>query len=438
MKISRHLIKTMLFWLFISSISHATEPLQVEYFTTPTGIPVMFYHTMDVPILDINLAFHAGSALDEQRFGLSTLTTRLLNQGSNGQDANIIADQFANVGAQFGAENNRDMVLITLRTLTKPDALEPAVQTLASIVQHPDFPEDAFFREKNQQLISIQQMQESPDEVADQTFFQALYQAHPYAHPINGNKTTLEAITKEDVRHFYQKYFTQKNAHIVIVGAIDKTKALALAKTLTQNLPVGQKVPETIKAHHLPTEMDVEVPFNTSQTVLRIGQIGINHQSKDYFPLLVGNYILGGGTLVSELAHELREKRGLTYGVYSQFTPMPGLGPFIIGFSTQNKQAKTAETLTRETLGAFIQHGPSEQELLDAKAYLTGSFPLSLASNQSLAAILTKITFYNLPNDYLSHYIEHINAVTAIDIKNAFQAQINPSKLLQVSVGPHE
>ncbi len=175
--------------------------------------------------------------------------------------------------------------------------------------------------------------------------------------------------------------------------------------------------------------------FPSSQTVLRLGQLGITHHDHHYFPLIVGNYILGGGSLVSKLSHELREKRGLTYGVYSQFFPRPGKGPFLISFSTKNSQSKTAIEVTRTTLSTFIKTGPSAHELLAAKQYLTGSYPLSLASNSSIADMLLKIAFYHLPSDYLQTYVEHINAVSTEDIKQAFQQLIVPNKLLQVSVG---
>ncbi len=431
----KFLFKIALLLLSVQTTLYANTPLNIESFTTATGVPVMFYQTMDVPMLDINIAFHAGSAFDGQQFGLSALTTHLLNQGSSHYTANQIADQLASVGAQYKAESNRDMILIGLKTLSKPDALTPAIQTLASTLQYPDFPEDAFLAQKKQQFIRIQHVQESAEDLGDQTFFQALYQAHPYAHPIDGNATTLDTITKADVQHFYQRFFTKKNVHIVLVGAINKTKALEIANTLTQHLPTGQKASSTPLARPLSTEMDIEVPFDSSQTVIRVGHLGMNHQNQHYFALIVGNHILGGGSLVSQLAHELREKRGLTYGAYSEFTPMPGIGPFIIRLSTRHTQAKLAETLTRDTLATFIKNGPSKQELMDAKAYLTGGFPVALASNESLAAILIKINFYDLPKDYLNHYIEHINAVTEDEIKQAFQAQIDPAKLLQVSVG---
>ena len=169
---------------------------------------------------------------------------------------------------------------------------------------------------------------------------------------------------------------------------------------------------------------------------MRIGQLGITHANAHYFPLQVGSYILGGGSLVSKLANELREKRGLTYSVSSQFSPMPGRGPFVISLSTKNSQSNTALAITRETLLSFIKSGPTEQELIATKLYLTGSFPMSLASNRSIADMLLKIAFYHLPSDFINTYIDNINAVSIKDITDAFQQQVNPNTLLQVTVGP--
>jgi zinc protease len=144
---------------------------------------------------------------------------------------------------------------------------------------------------------------------------------------------------------------------------------------------------------------------------------------------------LGGGNLISILATELREKRGLTYGVYSQFSHLTGLGPFMISFSTEQTQARSAENLTRKLLEQFIQTGPSAAELKAAKKYLTGSFPLSIASNQNMAHILLSMLFYGLPDNYLETYVQSIQAVTAQQIQKAFKTHINPARLLSVTVG---
>jgi zinc protease len=169
--------------------------------------------------------------------------------------------------------------------------------------------------------------------------------------------------------------------------------------------------------------------------MVRLGQVGIDHSNPNYFPLMVGNYILGGGSMVSRLSQEVREKRGLTYGIDSQFAPMPGEGPFIISLSTKNKETANALKITEDTLHTFINEGPNKQELEAAKQYLTGSFPLSLASNRSIATLLLRMAFYHLPDNYLDTYVARINAVTQDEIKKAFKQQINPEKLLLITVG---
>ncbi|MCH9756541.1 MAG: insulinase family protein [Gammaproteobacteria bacterium] len=431
----RHLLIFFGLWFTLLNAASATSTPPIQRWQTKQGTPVIFYQAMDIPMLSISLAFRAGAAYDEQRFGLSTLTTRLLNQGNDGLDANTLANRLAETGAQFSSENNRDMIVLHLKTLTEKEALKQATNLFTRIVKQPDFPKKAFEREKNQQQMAIRQALESPDEVANQTFFRALYQAHPYAHPINGDLNTLNAITLKDVQHFHQTFFVAQNATLVLVGALNRKDAEALAEKITLTIPKGKKAPMIPDAKPLPESMDVNVPFPSSQTVLRLGQLGINHHDTRYFPLLVGNYTLGGGALVSRLAEELREKRGLTYGVHSQFVPMPERGPFVIGFSTKNEQAETAETLTRDTLEAFVKTGPSNAELKAAKQYLIGSFPLSIASNQSMASILLKMAFYGLPDNYLDTYTDNINAVSTQQIQSAFQKSVHPKRLLQVMVG---
>ncbi|STX52527.1 zinc protease (peptidase, M16 family) [Legionella busanensis] len=411
------------------------QSFKIERWKTANGAQVVFYQAMEVPILNINIAFAAGSAYDGANFGLSALTTELLDQGAGNYDATQLAEKIADTGAQYNAETTRDMVVLQFKTLTKEDALTPAIDALTTIINKPLFKQEAFNREKNQQLIAIAQRQESPDEVANIAFFNKLYGNHPYAHPILGTEQTVKAINLNQVRDFYKRYFTSQNATIILVGAIDTAQAHKLAEHLTSGLRQGSPAPETPKAVPLSAEEKVTINYPSSQTILRLGQTGINHANPSYFPLMVGNYILGGGVLVSRLANEVREKRGLTYGVVSQFIPMPGIGPFLINLSTVNQQADTALKITKETLINFLTNGPTEEELAAAKQYMTGSFPLSLASNSNIAGMLLRIAFYKLPDDYLDTYITHINAVSTDDIKKAFDETLQPNKMLLVSVG---
>ncbi len=426
-------IITIILSLFISNAM--ALPLKTQKWQTKNGARVVFYQANDVPMLDIYVAFAAGSAYDGKLFGLSALTTNLLNQGNGPFDATQIAENLDQTGAQFNAENSRDIALFHLRTLNHDEALNPATETFSLIITKPQFRQDAFNREKNQLLSLILQKQESPDEIANIEFFNKLYGDHPYAHPINGTSLSVNKIQPWQVRDFYKQYFVGSNAIIVMVGAISQEKATQLAEKIIAALPKGEPAPAIVQAQPLIKPEQTTIPFPSSQTILRLGQLGITHQHPDYFPLLMGNYILGGGAMVSQLAIEIREKRGLSYNVNSQLIPMPANGAFIIALSTKTNQAEKALQVSRETLNHFLNHGPTEKELADAKQYLAGSFSLSLASNSSIANMLLRIAFYNLPDDYLDTYVAQLENVSTLDIKRAFKAFIQPENLLQITVG---
>jgi zinc protease len=429
-----NLFKIVLFTSIILNAAFA-HAFPTQKWVTSNGVNVIFYQAMEVPMLDISLAFAAGSAYDQKNFGLSSLTAHMLNEGSAGISATHIAESLADTGAQFDILTSRDMVVFNLRTLTHIDALDQATTTFTQIINHPDFPSVALEREKNQFLMAIEQTNESPDELATQLFFQNLYGEHPYAHPVNGTKETIEKINQAQVTQFYKKYYISNNAVLVLVGAIDLKTAHQLANKMTHELSPGTTAEPITKATPLAQAARIITAFPSSQTVLRLGQLGINHANPNYFPLMVGNYILGGGSLVSQLAVEVREKRGLTYNIDSQFVPMPGPGPFFIGLSTKNDQAKAALILTEQILKQFVIKGPNQHELDAAKNYLTGSFPMSLGSNRSIAALLLRMSFYHLPSNYLDTYLEQINKVSIADIKRAFQQEVHPEKLLLITVG---
>lgn len=408
---------------------------KTEKWLTNNGVQVVFYQAMEVPMLDVSLAFAAGSAYDKNQYGLSALTTQMINQGNSGKDATAIAQALADTGSQFDAETSRDMVIFNLRTLTSKATLEQSTSTFTQIINHPDFPDNAFEGEKQQLLMAVKQAEDSPDGLANLNFFQTLYLHHPYAHPVNGTTATLNAINKNHLIEFYKQYYVSSNAVLVMVGAIDSQKAHQLADKLTQDLPKGSPAASIPKAMQLTKAQKIQIPFPSSQTIVRLGQIGIDHRNPNYFPLMVGNYILGGGALTSRLAIEVREKRGLTYGISSQFSPMPGNGPFIISLSTKNNQSSNAIKIIEDTLNLFINNGPNQQELESAQQYLTGSFPLSLASNRAIASLLLRMAFYHLPDNYLANYVVQINAVTVDEIKQAFKQQVTPNQLLLVTVG---
>ena len=408
--------------------------LKTEQWTTKNGAKVVFYQANEVPMLDVFVAFNAGSAYDGNHYGLSSLTAQLMSEGSGSLNANQCAEQVADTGAQLNIETSRHMSLLHLRTLTHEKALENASHLFKLMLTKPLFSSGAFYQEKSQLLASIAKTLESPDDIANIAFFNKLYANHPYAHPINGTEHSVKSIQPWQIRQFYKQYYVGSNAIIVMVGAISDEKAHELANQLTEQLPEGAPAPSIPDAKPLETAMTEDIQFPSSQSVLRLGQLGITHKNPAYFPLMVGNYILGGG-LVSRLSQEIREKRGLSYNTSSELMPLPANGVFIISLSTKNKQRNQAIEITKKTLNDFINQGPTDKELADAKQYLIGNFALSLASNSSIAGMLVRLRFYDLPDNYLDTYIAQIENVTAEDVRNAFRTLIKPDQLLQVTVG---
>ncbi|OGV27753.1 MAG: hypothetical protein A3F18_00775 [Legionellales bacterium RIFCSPHIGHO2_12_FULL_37_14] len=417
----------------LSFTSYAQIPIKIA---NPYNVPVLFLASDSVPMVTVHVGFKAGSAMDGELFGLSALTSSLLTKGYANLNTQEVANLIADTGAIIDASTSRDMLDLAINSLTEPMAYKNAMQIFTAILSKPSFSNANLEQQKKQQQAVLRFDKESPNAVAINDFFQSLYLTHPYAHPINGTAKTIQKITRKDVVSFYERYLVRENAVIVIVGKISVNEAKKLANDILSKLKKGKKAPNIPLAKPLTKPFSKHIDFKATQTTFYLGQLGITHHNKNYFPLMVGNYILGSGDLNSRLSLVLREKNGLTYGVSSEFLPMPGIGPFYIHFATKNRAANEALELTNQVVKDFITKGPTEDELNKAKAYLVGSFPLALASNTSIAGKLLKIAFYDLPYDFLATYVQNLQAVTAEEVKIAMQATLRASNMLTVEVGP--
>jgi zinc protease len=413
----------------------------IQTWTSTNGARVYYVPTEGLPLVDIRVVFDAGSARDGSQFGLATLTSGLLDTGAGQWDADTIAQRLEGVGARLSTGVSRDTAWLSLRSLTTPKLLEPALETLREIIQHPSFNVVDFEREKKNLLVGLKQREESPAELAGIAFFQALYGDHPYAHPKEGIISTVEKLTREDLQQFYQRYYAAKNALIVIVGEVDRPQAESIASRLLTGLPAGEAAP-ALPAVAQPSASNTERKFFPSaQTHVYSGVPGMKVGDPDYFPLYVGNHILGGSGLVSKISEEVREKRGLSYSAYSYFFPFRVEGPFMMGLQTKKGQSDEALNVMQKTLRDFINAGPTPKELEASKKNITGGFAMRLDSNQKLIDQVASIAFYGLPLDYLDTFIGKVEAVTPQQIQTAFKARIAPDKLQTVLVGadgPHE
>lgn len=417
-------------------VQSAEAGLTIQHWTTANGARVYFVQAPELPIVDVRAVFDAGSAKDEGKGGVAQLTNGLLGSGAGDLNADQIADRFEGVGAQFSSNAQRDMAIVSLRSLTTDNnLLDPALDTLALVLTQPSFPAGDFERERRRMLIALRGEQESPEALAQKAFFRAVYGDHPYAAPPLGTEETVKALTRDEVMAFYKRYYVARNATIAIVGALDRKGAERLAERIVGKLPEGSAAAVVPPVKPLAEAKAEHIDFPSEQTHVLTGQPGVTREDPDYFPLYVGNHILGGSGLVSRINDEVREKRGLSYSAYSYFMPMRAQGPFIAGLQTRNSQAEQALTVLRNVLSDFIEKGPTNAELVAAKKNITGGFPLRLDSNGKIVENLAVIGFYKLPLNYLDTFNQKVDAVTTQQIRDVFKRRIGPERLVTVKVG---
>ncbi len=408
----------------------------IQTWQSEKGANVYFVEAKELPIVDIQIIFDAGSSRNGKKAGLAGLTNSLLDEGAGGLTADQISQGFDNLGANYGASAGYDSASISLRSLSDPALLEPALENLARVLVKPDFPENALARQKNRALIGIRSKQQSPGALASDAFFAEVFKGHPYAVPSSGTEESISAMARNDVVSFHKNYYVTKNATIAIVGDLTKAQAMAMVEKLLKGLPAGEK-PQSIPAVQvLEKAATIQIDYPSTQTHILLGQTGIKRGDADYFPLYVGNHVLGGGGMVSRLFVEIREKRGLSYSANSYFSPMRENGPFTASLQTRTDQTEEALSLLREHLKIFIDNGPTEAELEASKKNITGGFPLRLSSNSKIIAYIGMIGFYGLPEDYLETFNANVNAVTVDQIKDAFKRRLSPDKFVTVMVGP--
>ncbi len=407
----------------------------IEHWTTKNGARVYFVHAPELPMVDMRITFDAGAARDGSDPGVSILTNGLLSEGAGGLTANEIAERFESIGARFGNSAHRDMATLSLRTLSEKKIYDKAVATLTTILTMPNFPKAAFERERSHLLTTLKRHKQSPGSLADEAFFGAVYEGHPYQLLPTGTEAGINGLSIDKLKSFYEKYYVGQNAVLAIVGDLDRNAAEKLVETLVGLLPAGQPADDLPTVASLKKGKSIRIEHPSTQTHILVGQPGMKRGDPDYFALYVGNHMLGGSGLVARLSNEIREKRGLAYSSYSYFLPMRKNGPYTIGLQTKNESAEEALTVLRETIGKFIKEGPTAKELDASKKNITGGFPLRISSNKKIIDYIGMIGFYNLPLDYLDTFNSKVQAVTVEDIKKAFQKRIHMDKMVTVMVG---
>jgi zinc protease len=428
--------------LLAGVFSTAQAAIPIEHWTHASGARVYLVASPSIPMLDVQLDFDGGSRRDPAaQAGLAGATAGLLSDGVAAQpglpalDENQLSEAWLDLGAQFGAQASADRFTLSLRTLTEPDLLQRAVALAARQIAAPAWPQAVWQRDRERILASLKEAENRPGTHANRAFARAVYGQHPYG--FQPDAATFNAINVADMQAFYRRHVVACRAQVTLVGAIDRAQADAIVGQFMAPLKSHgcESLPAVPQVRALERAVEERLPFAAAQAQVSIGQPGIARNDPDFFPLFVGNYILGGGGFVSRLTTEVREKRGLTYSVFSYFAPGRHAGAFQIGLTTRPDQAAQAVEVSRNVVKQFVEQGPTEAELVAAKAYLVNGFSLSIDSNRKLLDNVANIGWNGLPLDYLDTWTQQIERVSVADIRRAFARVLQPDRMVTVVVG---
>ena len=424
----------------------ALAGIPIQQWTQASGAQVYLVESPAIAMVDVQIDFDAGARRDPAaQAGLASVTTGMLNKGvlardgAPAMDENALSEAWADLGAQFGAGATSDRMGFSLRSLTDPELLDKAVALAAREIAEPSFPDAIWQRERQRIQAALKESYTRPASIIGRAYAQAVYGTHPYGYETT--EATLARINVADMRALHAASVVACRARISMVGAVTRAQADAIAARLLSRLPQQPcaslpPLPEVAEVAPLAQAEEKRIAFDSAQAHVLIGQPGYKRADPDYFALTVGNYILGGGGFVSRLTLEVREKRGLTYGVSSYFSPGLHAGAFTVGLQTRPDQAPQAVALVRDVLKEFVANGPTEAELKAAKDNLIGGFALRMDSNRKLLDNVSNIAWNRLPLDYLDTWSQKVEAVSAAEIRAAFQRKLQPDRMVTVVVGP--
>ena len=419
--------------------------IPIEHWTQASGAKVYLVQSPAIAMLDVQIDFDAGSRRDPSgKAGLAGMTASMLDKGVKAKDGapeldeNALSEAWADLGAQFGASASADRMYFSLRSLTDPALLDKAVALAAREIAEPSFPERIWSRERQRVQAALKESLTRPATLAGRAYGPAVYGSHPYGYEMT--EATLAQISVADMQAAHGAGVVACRARISMVGAVTRAQADAIAARLLSRLPqvnCASLPPPPVVAEVVPLTEAVEkrIAFDSAQAHVLIGQPGYKRADPDYFALTVGNYILGGGGFVSRLTTEVREKRGLTYGVSSYFAPGLHAGSFTVGLQTRPDQTAQAVELVRQVVNDFVAKGPTDSELKAAKDNLMGGFALRIDSNRKLLDNIASIAWNDLPLDYLDSWTEQVNKVSVDYVKAAFARKLQPEKMVTVILG---
>ncbi len=422
-------------WHHISPpIPTSTGTPHIEREILENGMTLLILERRSLPILTVDIKLRGGAMYDTERLaGIANLTSKLLTEGTVRRTATQISEEIDFIGGRLTTLCGDDYAGARL-TILKRD-IDTGFDLLSDILMNPAFREEEISKKRGRILAGIIQEKEDPGSVASRAFYNMVFDGHPYHRPVKGFAETLPEIKQKDIFSFYNRYYQPNNLIMAIAGDITRDEALSIVK---RYFGKWEKRPIDFPAFASPSISDKRmvkiVDKDITQANIFMGGLGIERTHPDYYSVRLMNHILGGGGFSSRLMNNIRDDLGLVYSIYSHFGMKVYSGTFFVNLQTKNESANQAIEEVIKEMRRIRSDMVSDEELRDAKSYITGSFPLRIDTNSKAAGILTSIEFYNLGIDYFEEFPKGINAVTKEDVLKAARKYLNPDNYILVVV----
>ncbi len=425
------ILMTLLLWAMPAD---AVPPIQERQLDN--GLRILLMEAHNVPMVSMQLTLASGSRFDPaNKGGTATLLAAMLGDHTARHGHEALARRLDAEAIQLGANADREGLNLSLTVLK--EVFPAGIDALAEALLEPGWNKARFKLIKENAISAAQKAQEEPGTRAAQASVELLFGDHPYGHPAGGTLDTLKNVRLTDLQHLYQTQLKPEGSVLAVSGDITMRE---LVELLEPSLKGWSGAPETglfdienAESVHGQAR-SIEMP--TTQTLAQLVRLGPARKDADFFSAFVLNHLLGGGGFGSRLMEEVREKRGLVYGVYSYFIPLAAEGPFIITLQTRANQAAEAEGVVRLVLQEMYDGRITKRQLNETKANLIGSFAQRMDSNRERVGLMGMIGFYQMPLDYLQVWTEKVESVTLADVQASARMYMNPGMWNLVQVGP--
>lgn len=421
------------FALVLALVAPALAEVKIQEVTSPGGFKAWLVEDHGIPFTALEIRFVGGTSLDAPgKRGATYLMSGLIEEGAGDLDSRGFAEARDGLAASFHFSASGDSFGVSAKFLT--ENRDQAVDLLALALTKPRFDQDAVDRVREQVLTGLRSDEKDPGTIASRTFDALAFGDHPYATAGEGTLDSVAALTRDDIVAAWKGAIARDR---VVIGAAGDISAEDLGKLLDKLLgdlpPTG--TPQPGPAPWTLTPGISVVDFPSPQSVVFFGHEGLRRDDPDFFAAYVLNEVMGGGRFSARLMREVREKRGLTYGIGTYLVPMD-LGQLYLGqFSASNDKVAAAVKVVQDEWARIAAEGISEQELAETKTYLTGSYALRFSGNGPIAEIMVGMQLDHLPADHIATRNAKLEAVTLEDVKRVAARLFRPDHLRFVVVG---